>query len=330
MTFHSRANVITTIGSTGRLAGDDVGSERRAADVRILKGRESDTSMPQAKAPGWHPLDWGCEFIGTAFQLFVGFSIVAVLESDRSPVSAGVAPWLRLVLIGISFGLLAAAVALSPVGRRSGAHLNPAVTLGFFLQGHTPARDAVGYAVAQVVGAAAAAAAFAGAWAGWAASVSSARTAPQAGLPGWGASAIEAGLTCVLLLTVFIMVSSPRTARWTPAAVTGVLAALIWAGAPHTGASMNPARTVGPDLVSGLWPALWVYLVGPPVGAAGAVVLFRLIGRRRPTLTGKLFHDPQYPSVHATSLPSRPGGPRRQGHPFDARPSRGRPSARPR
>ena len=126
------------------------------------------------------------------------------------------------------------------------------------------------------------------------------------------------------------MVSSPRTARWTPAAVTGVLAALIWAGAPHTGASMNPPRTVGPDLISGVWPALWVYLVGPPIGAAGAVALFGLIARRRPTLTWKLFHDPQYPSVHATSLPARPHPGARGARPsVDARRSRSRPTAHP-
>jgi aquaporin Z len=298
---------------------------------RGLKGRESDTPKPQEKAPGWHPVEWGCEFIGTAFQLFVGFSIVAVLESGHSAASGALPAWLRLVLIGISFGLLAAGVALSPLGRRSGAHLNPAVTLGFLLRGHTPARDAFGYAMAQVAGAVVAAAAFAAVWPGWAASVSFARTAPQPGLPGWAAATIEAGLTCALLLTVFLMVSSARTARWTPAAVTGVLAALIWAGASHTGASMNPARTVGPDLVSGLWPAVWVYLVGPPAGAAAAVALFRLVGRGRQTLTGKLFHDPQYPSVHATSLPARsqPGSRQRQKPVARAQPVPEAPSARP-
>jgi len=272
----------------------------------VLQGRASDVPTPQGKASGWHPVDWGCEFVGTAFQLFVGLFVVALLESDRSAVSAALPPALRLVLIGIAFGLLAAGVALSPVGRRSGAHLNPAVTLGFFLRGHTPGRDAVGYAFAQVAGAVGAAAAFTAAWPQLAVSVSSARTAPQPGLPGWAAAAIEAGLTWALLLTVFLMVSSTRTARWTPAAVTGALAGLIWAGAPHTGASMNPARTIGPDLVSGTWPALWVYLVGPSAGALLAAGLFAVLARRRPTLTGKLFHDPRYPSVHATSLPARP------------------------
>lgn len=271
----------------------------------LLKGHRVDSPAPQHKASGWHPVDWTCEFVGTAFQLFFGFCLVALLESARSPVPAALPAGVRLALIGIAFGLLAAAVALSPIGRRSGAHLNPAITFGFFLRGHTPGRDAVGYAVAQVVGAIVAAAGFAAVAPTWAASVSWARTSPQPGLTGWAATGIEAALTLGLLLTVFFMVSSARTARWTPAVVTGVLAGLIWAGAPHTGASMNPARTVGPDLISGDWPAVWVYVLGPATGAVLATALFAL-AHRRTTLTAKLFHDPHYPSVHATSLPARP------------------------
>jgi aquaporin Z len=269
-----------------------------------LKGDADDEATPQPKAAGWHPLEWGCEFAGTAFQLFLGFSVVALLESPRSPGRSALPWWSRLLLIGIAFGVLAAIVAVSPIGRRSGAHLNPSVTLGFFLRKHTPGRDAVGYAAAQIAGALVAAVGFSAAWSAWARSVDGARTAPQRGLGGWAVTGIEAGLTFGLLVTVFAMVSHPRTARWTPAVVTGVLAGLIVAGAPHTGASMNPARTLGPDLATGTYPALWAYFVGPALGAVAATAAFALAGRE--TLTAKLFHDEQYPSVHATSLPAKP------------------------
>ena len=239
--------------------------------------------------------------------MFVGFCVVAVMESDRSPVKSAISPnGLRLILIGITFGVLAAVVALSPIGRRSGAHLNPSVTLGFVLRGQTPLQDAVGYAVAQTAGAITAAALFVTALPAWSKSVGRARTAPAASIPTWGVVGIEAALTLGLLLTVFLMVSSSRTARWTPAVVTGVLAGLIWAGAPRTGASMNPARTLGPDLVSSSFPAWWAYIVGPITGAALAVATFKLFGRERETLTAKLFHDQDYPSVHATRLPAKP------------------------
>jgi aquaporin Z len=282
-----------------------VGQQRVRVAKPTLKGHHQDVAAPQPKARGWHPIDWACEGIGTFAQLFVGFGVVALLESPLSPVTSALPDWSRLVLIGIAFGLLAAGVATSPVGRRSGAHLNPSVSLGFFLRKHTQLRDLAGYVIAQVVGAIGAAYAFRAVWHQWASSVSGASTAPEVGLPGWGVVAIEAALTFGLLITVFSMVSSPRTARWTPTAVTGVLAGLIWAGAPHTGASMNPARTLGPDIATGSFPVIWAYFVGPLAGAVIAVLAFDLLSRRV-TLTAKLFHDPDYPSVHATDLPAKP------------------------
>lgn len=281
-------------------------SQHRHRERPRLKGHPDDHAGPQPKADGLHPLDWLCEFVGTAVQLFLGFCFVALIESSRSPLTTAVASSaVRLVLIGVAFGVLAAAVAVSPVGRRSGAHLNPAVTLAFALKGHTPAADAIGYAVAQVAGATAAAAAFVLALPSWAPTVNSARTAPAPEIPAWGVVGIEAGLTLALLLTVFVMLSRPQTARWTPAAVTGALAVLIWAGAPRTGASMNPARTFGPDLVSGRFPVFWAYVVGPLVGAGLAVAIVA-VARERKTLTAKLYHDPEYPSIHATRLPAKP------------------------
>lgn len=271
-----------------------------------LKGHAADPATPQPKATGWHLTDWACEFAGTAFQLFLGFGAVALLESPHSPLVSSLPGWSRLVLIGIAFGVLAAIVATSPIGRRSGAHLNPAVTLGFYLRGHTPARDLAGYAAAQVAGALLAAVGFVSAWHAWAPSIHGARTTPAAGLPLWGVIAIEAALTFGLLTVVFAMVSSARTARWTPAVVTGALAGLIWAGAAHTGASMNPARTLGPDIATGTYPVLWAYFLGPLSGAALAAGAFTVFARERVTLTAKLFHDSEYPSVHATLLPAKP------------------------
>ena len=74
---------------------------------------------------------------------------------------------------------------------------------------------------------------------------------------------------------------------------------------------MNPARTLSPDIVTALYPAVWAYIVGPLAGAFLATGIFRVVGRDRRTLTAKLFHDPAYPSVHATTLPARPHPERR-------------------
>lgn len=276
-----------------------------------LKGRHASRPAPQPRASGVHPVDWMCEFIGTAAQLFFGFGVVALFESTQSPLPSHLPDWSRLVVIGASFGALAAAVALSPLGRRSGAHLNPIVTLAFVMRGHTPAQDAAGYCIAQTAGALVAAAGFTAAWGAWASSVQHAQTAPEPGLPDWAAAGIEAAISCGLVLTILLMVSSARTARWTPAVVTGVLAGLIWVGAPHTGASMNPARTLGPDVVAGSYPALWVYFAGPVLGTLVALAAYRVIAVGRTTLTAKLFHDERYPSLHATALPAKPSSARR-------------------
>lgn len=260
---------------------------------------------PQPKVGGWHWVEWVSELGGTFVQLFVGFGAVALLESPLAPgyQSISSAP-VRLFLIGLVFGLLAAAVAVSPPGRRSGAHLNPAVTVGFWARGHTHPHDLAGYVVAQMLGALAAAACFHATFGPWATSVHNAMTSPQGQLPWWGAVLIELALTFGLLTVVFAMVSHHRTARLTPVAVILWLPILIWLGAPHTGASMNPARTIGPDTVSAFFPEWFVYLLGPLAGALLASLLFSIAGRT--TLTAKLFHDPRYPSTQRADLPARP------------------------
>jgi aquaporin Z len=274
---------------------------RRAAPSRA----PTTGSAPQPAVGGFHPLEWGAELIGTLFQLSLGFMAVAVLSVRSSPVRIEpLTP--RLLAIGAVFGLLAAAVATSPVGKRSGAHLNPAVTLGFFLRGHVHRHDVVGYMTAQVLGALGAAAIFSAVLGGWAAEVHYAVTQPGPQIGPAAAIGIEAGLTGCLLFVIFNLLSSARTARWTPAVVVGVLALLIVAGARYTGASMNPARTLGPATVADTWNLLWVYFIGPPLGAVAAAAAFRVLLPTRRTLTAKLFHDERYVSTLRTELPAQP------------------------
>ncbi|WP_059008608.1 MIP/aquaporin family protein [Streptomyces specialis] len=273
-------------------------SARRRRPVRRIAASRLATG-------GWHPVDWLCELAGTAFVLFGAFVLVGVVESPRSPVHQALpATALRLTLIGASIGLLSMTVALSPLGRRSGAHLNPAVTLGFWARGQTHPHDLIGYAAAQIAGACLAAAAFRATAGSWARTAGYARTEPAPGLGEWPALGIEVALTFCLVFAIFLMLSSARTAPWTPVASAAALTALVPIGGPPTGASMNPARTFGPDLVTGEFGALWVYFLGPCLGVMLAAAALPVLASGRDLLTAKLFHDARYRSVHASRLPT--------------------------
>ncbi len=261
-----------------------------------LEGEHPDAEKP--KTGGWHPVEWLCELVGTFVLLSAIFLLIATVAGPLSPLPDSVPMALRLVLIGVLVGLVAAAVAVSPIGRRSGAHLNPAVTIGFWAHGETHWHDLLGYVVAQIVGGVLAALVFATALGPLAQSVRYAQTEPL--VNHWAAAGVELLLTCGLVLTIFFMLSSRRTSRWTPLAVTAALVILILAGASLTGPSLNPARSIGPGVVTWSFMSLWPYLAGPVLGALLAAALFPIVAAGRKLVTAKLFHDPKYPCVHTS------------------------------
>lgn len=216
---------------------------------------------------------WACELVGTALLLAVGFSAVAVIVSERSPLGRALAgSSLRFLLVGVAFGALVAGIAISPLGRCSGAHLNPAVTLALWARGEVGRGDLAGYAVAQTVGALVGTALFALACGPWARSIDYARTSPAPVGSGAGVL-IEAGLTGALVAAIVGTMSLRRLRRWSPEVVAPVLAVAIWVGSAPTGASLNPARSLAPAVVGGDLSALWVYVVGPLAGALAAAAV---------------------------------------------------------
>lgn len=266
----------------------------------------TDTSTgPTPPSAGWHWPEWLCEAVGTALLLLGGLSAVFLDFGPNSPV----APHLpsssaRLLLTGLIFAGSGSLVAISPLGRRSGAHLNPAVTLAFWTQGRVHPHDLTGYVASQLIGALGATALLSVLWGRNARALHLGATAPGHGLSAPAAAVIEMVMTAGLVLLILLMTSSSRTARWTPLATWVLVAALVWQVAPYTGTSLNPARSFGPAVLAPLLRPFWAYVVGQLSGSLLAVGIFALF-RTRNTVTAKIFHDPRYTSTLGSDLPVR-------------------------
>jgi aquaporin Z len=254
-----------------------------------------------------HLSEWAAEAAGTALLMLVIVSVVSFFFGPGSPVQQRLqSTGGRLLLAGLLIAGSGSLVAVSPLGRLSGGHLNPAVTFGFWITGHVHRHDLLGYVAAQVLGAFAGAGLGAVLWGSRASAVHFAATHPGHGFHGSDAAAVEALMTGVLLLVIFVLNASNRTMRLTPLATWLLVATMVWQAAPYTGTSLNPARSLAPAVLDRDPGSLWVYLLAPLVGAAAAAALVQAGALRRP-LTAKMFHDSAYPSVMQTIVPTTAG-----------------------
>lgn len=213
------------------------------------------------------------EFIGTFALVFFGCG-TAVIAGER----------VGFLGISLAFGLALIAMAYG-IGPISGCHINPAVSLGVFAGGRMNRRDLVGYVVAQVVGAfvaAAVLAAIARGHAGYSVGVNG------LGQNGWGAGMFnEYNLASAFIFELvatflFVVVVLGSTGEGAPAPLAGLaigltLAVINIVGIPITGASVNPARSLGPALAVGghALAQVWLFLVVPSIGGIVAGWLFR-------------------------------------------------------
>jgi aquaporin Z len=274
----------------------------RTNPISRVPGRAGGEIIGTRPQGGWHWAEWSCELVGTALLLLGGLSAVCLDFAPGSPVASAVPDHsVRLLITGVLFAGTGSLVAVSPLGRRSGAHLNPSVTLAFWRRGHMHPHDLAGYIVAQVAGAFAGTALVRWWWGAKAAALDLGTTQPGHGI-GAAAAGIEAFMTFLLVGGILVMVSSAKTAPWTPLLVWILVAVLVWQGAPWTGTSLNPARSLAPALLAPDTANLWIYFVGPLAGSLLAVAAFGAVPGLE-TRTAKLFHDPRYPSTMATTLP---------------------------
>jgi aquaporin Z len=257
-------------------------------------------ASPQAARGGVHLVEWACEAAGTALLLLAGLSAVCFDFGPDSPLRHfSTSP--KLLVTGLLFAGSGSLIAISPLGRRSGAHLNPVVTLAFWTQGKVHRHDVAGYIVSQLAGAVLGTAVVALLWRSQATAIHFGATTPGHGINDFEAVIVEAAMTAILVLAILLLTSG-SAARWTPLVLWPLIAVLVWQGAPYTGTSLNPARSLGPALLAPQLRPYWIYVIGPLAGGALAVAAFGLWPRRR-VLTAKLFHDPAYPSTLASTMP---------------------------
>ncbi len=214
------------------------------------------------------------EAIGTFILVFLGCGSAVALTSAVPGDGAA----LQFTGIALGFGL-GITGAIYAVGHVSGGHLNPAVSLALTAIGRFKPADLPAYIGAQFAGAILAALALKGVF-------------PDADALGNNALgdgvSVGSGLLAEVLMTavfLFVIVSVATDVRVTPGfaalAIGLTLAAIHLLGIPVTGTSVNPARTFGPDLVAGEWDHVWIFFVGPVVGAVIGAFAYEAVGPER-------------------------------------------------
>ena len=211
---------------------------------------------------------------------------------------------LRRLSMGVSMGATAVLIIRSPIGKRSGAHFNPAITLTYFRLGKIDKWDASFYMVSQFIGGICgvglSALCLRGSLA--APTVDYAVTIPGLGGPA-AAFGAEYFMAALLMLIVLWLSNRPPLAQYTSYSVGLLIVFYVFVFAPVSGFSINPARTTASAVFANVWTAVWLYFVAPLLGMlTSAEIYLRVYGAER-VLCAKLHPDPSYPCPFLCQFP---------------------------
>jgi aquaporin Z len=235
------------------------------------------------------------EYLMEAAELgcfMISASLFAILLFHPSSPAVRTIPseFVRRMMMGIAMGATAVTIIYSPWGKRSGAHMNPAITLTFFRLGKVAPWDAIFYVIAQFVG---------GVFGILLVSMTAVRLLADpsinyvATLPGafgpWAAFAGEVVISFILVSVVLAVSNQEKFARFTGLFAGLCVATFITFEGPISGMSMNPARTFGSALLPHLWSSLWIYFLAPPIGMWLAAAVH--LGLKQRVACAKLHHQ---------------------------------------
>lgn len=253
---------------------------------------------PEYLIEGWA---LGCFMIAVAL-------LVTIFDSPNSPVYEGIpSARLRIALLAGAIGMSLTLVIQSPWGRRSGAHMNPAITLAFLRLRKIQPWDALFYVLAQISGGMLGVAFIA-------VLIGKRFTDPPVHyavtVPGTDGDAVaflaETVISFALMATILTFTTSPRLTAFTALAIGCLVAFLIVIEAPVSGASMNPARSLASAIPGMTLQHLWIYLVGPTLGMLLAAQLHSYTHGHNAVGCAKLLHPRDVRCIHCGYYPGSP------------------------
>jgi aquaporin Z len=215
------------------------------------------------------------EAIGTALLLFCGLNIVIFNWGEGSVVAKLIpSQLLRTILTGFMFGCVGCLIALSWVGKTSGAHINPAVSIAFWLRGKMKTQAMIGYILAQMVGAVIGCLPLLLIWDQQGSSIQYGITLP--GSDGVARAFVSEVLaTACLIFYLYIFISRKKLRNYTPFGIPVLYSILNIFFATPSGDSTNPARSFGPAVITGNFSHYWLYWVAPVVGVILVTAFFK-------------------------------------------------------
>jgi aquaporin Z len=245
---------------------------------------------PQRTSPHWPEYAIEAAALGTFMVSAAVFS--TALYHPASPLAAGISnEWARRLVMGLAMGLTAVGIIYSPWGQRSGAHMNPAVTLTFFRLGKMEPRDFAWYVLAQFFGGVAGVAIGAIALGSLIADPTVNYVVTTPGPAGETvAFAAELAMSFGMMFVVLAVSNRPMVARFTGMCAGLLVWAYITIEAPLSGMSINPARTLGSAVLARDFTGLWIYFVAPPIGMLLAAELYTRRARVHRVMCAKLHH----------------------------------------
>ena len=239
------------------------------------------------------------------FMISIGMVVMLLEAPDSSLHNSIQNETLRRVILAAAMALTAVGLIYSPWGQRSGAHMNPAVTLAFLRLHKISLRHALGYIVAQMLGG------VAGIYLVWivfGATFSSPPISFVTTVPSDGAVIAaffaELSMSALLMLMLLVSTRNKRSAPYTGLLVGVLIFAYISLESPLSGMSINPARSLASALPAHKWTSFWLYLVAPILGMQLAAGIFLWSGAFRRTSCAKLFHSSRQRCIHCGFTPA--------------------------